>query len=324
MQVSEPFVKKITQSSFFSAGIKIAVFIFSIIAIVSILLNKEHLSENFSHAFLNGKGIVMLICMLIAMLLNVSVEAIKWKRLLTPMTVITFPKALMAVFSGIAAGLITPHGIGDYIGRVLFVDSSKRLESIGSVLFSRIAQLCITCFTGVVAIVYFYFFIQVDARLLFALLIAGITLLLIYLAWHYRTRLLDTMKRIPILKFIEKWFEALRKYSNQVFMEALYLSALRYAIFLTQFVMLLIFFHVDLPIEILCIGAVFTFFVKSIIPTYLDLGVRELAAVFFFSHYAVAEVNILLASLSLWVFNLVIPSFIGVFCMFKIEYTKLY
>ena len=322
MQVSEPFVKKITQSSFFSIGIKITVFIFSVGIILSILVDKVHLTQALIQAFLTQEGILVFVFMLFAMLLNVSVEAFKWKRLLASITTINFPTALMAVFSGISAGLITPHGIGDYIGRVLFVDASKRLESIASVLFSRIAQLCITCFTGVIAIVYFYFIIQVDMRLLFALAIAGITLLLVCLAWHYRAPLLDAMKRIPILKFIEKWFESLRNYSNQVFLETLYLSGLRYAIFLTQFVILLSFFHVDLPVEVLCVGAVFTFFVKSIIPTYLDLGVRELAAVFFFSNYHSADENVLLASLSLWVFNLVIPAFIGLFCMFKIEYTK--
>lgn len=322
MQVSEPFVKKITQSTFFSIGIKITVFVISCILVVSILLKKEKLASSILDAFLTSEGLLLFFIMLVGMFLNLSVEAFKWQRLLSSTTQISFSTALMAVFSGIAAGLITPHGIGDYIGRVLFIDTTKRMESIGSVLFSRIVQLCVTCMMGIGAVVYYYFLINTDNRLWIAFAIAGLTLLLIYLAWRYRVEWLDKMKRLPLLKLIEKWFDALRHYSNLLFLETLCLSWVRYIIFLTQFVVMLLFFKVDLPLEILYIGGIFTFFVKSIIPTYLDLGVRELAAVFFFSNYQSAEEQVILASLSLWLFNLVIPSFIGLFCMFKIEYTK--
>jgi uncharacterized membrane protein YbhN (UPF0104 family) len=322
MQVSEPFVKKITQSTFFSIGIKITVFVISSILVVSILLKKEQLASSILDAFLTSEGLLLFFIMLVGMFLNLSVEAFKWQRLLSSTTQISFSTALMAVFSGIAAGLITPHGIGDYIGRVLFIDTTKRMESIGSVLFSRIVQLCVTCMMGIGAVVYYYFLINTDNRLWIAFAIAGLTLLLIYLAWGYRVEWLDKMKRLPLLKLIEKWFDALRHYSNLLFLETLCLSWVRYTIFLTQFVVMLLFFKVDLPLEILYIGGIFTFFVKSIIPTYLDLGVRELAAVFFFSNYQSAEEQVILASLSLWLFNLVIPSFIGLFCMFKIEYTK--
>ncbi len=322
MQVNEPFVKKINPSRFFSAGIKIGVFLFSLAIIYSLLLDKQHWLELFAQTFFKENGLYVFAGMLIAMFANISVEAIKWQRLVRSITVIPFSTSLMAVYSGIVAGIITPHGIGDYVGRVLFIHADKRLESIGSVLFSRVAQLCITCITGVAALIYFYFFIEGNERMLLALAIACVTLLVICMAWSYRGRLLDNMKHIPVLKNIEKWFEQLRIYNNQLFAQTLGLSALRYLIFLSQFVCLLIYFGVELPLQILAVGAIFTFFVKSVIPSFLDIGVRELAAVFFFSAYQIADEKVLLASLSLWFFNLLIPAVIGLFCMFKIEYTK--
>ncbi|ABG59447.1 hypothetical protein CHU_2184 [Cytophaga hutchinsonii ATCC 33406] len=322
MQVNEPFVKKINPSGIFSAGIKIAVFLFSIGVIYTVLLEKKHWLELFAQTFFKENGLYVFAAMLAAMFANISVEAIKWKRLVKSITVIPFSTSLMAVYSGIVAGIITPHGIGDYVGRVLFIHSEKRFESIGSVLFSRVAQLCITCITGVAAVIYFYFFIEEDAHMLLALAVACVTLVLICVAWNYRAWLLDKMKHVPLLKNIEKWFEQLRMYNNLLFAETLGLSAFRYLIFLSQFVCLLMYFGVDLPIEILITGSVFTFFVKSVIPSFLDIGVRELAAVFFFSAYHIADEKVLLASLSLWFFNLLIPAVIGLFCMFKIEYRK--
>lgn len=260
--------------------------------------------------------------MLIAMFANLSVEAWKWQYLVHTKHALSFKVAITAVFSGITAGLITPHGIGDYVGRILFLNPENRLENIASVLFSRIAQLCITCITGIAATLYFCFVIQMDQRVLAAFVVAIVTLLIIFLFWKFRAYILDKMKHIPVLKNIENWFEQLRMYSNQLFLTTLALSALRYSIFLTQFVVLLLFFDVQLPIELLIVGAIFAFFVKSIVPTFFDLGVRELAAVFFFSAYHIADEKVLAASISLWFINLLIPAVIGLFCMFQIDYTK--
>jgi len=260
--------------------------------------------------------------MIVAMFANLSVEALKWQYLVRAKSAISFKVSLTAVFSGIVAGLVTPHGIGDYVGRILFLNPENRLENIGSVLFSRVAQLCVTCITGIAATIYFCFVIKMDQRVAFALVLAVITLLAIFLLWQFRASILDKMKRIPVLKNIEIWFEQLRLYSNHLFLTTLALSVLRYSIFLTQFVVLLLFFDVQLPIEILFIGVIFTFFVKSIVPTFFDLGVRELAAVFFFSAYNIADEKVFAASISLWFINLLVPSIIGLFCMFRIDYTK--
>jgi len=293
------------------------------VVIVSMLMEKKQWADLFIDAFFNQNGLWCFMLMVVAMLANISVEAIKWKILVRSNTTFHFSTSLMAVFSGVTAGLITPHGIGDYIGRILFLSPEKRLDNIGSVLFSRVAQLCITCLTGVFATAYFYFYVEADSNIILALVTAVLTLLFIFISWKYRAYLLDRMKRIPFIKRIESWFEQLRLYSNKLFAITLALSALRYIIFTAQFVCLLLFFDVHVPIEILVIGAVFTFFVKSIIPTFIDLGVRELAAVFFFSSYdSISEQHVLAASLSLWFFNLVLPAVIGLFCMFKLEYQK--
>ncbi len=275
----------------------------------------------FVDSFYNKEGGFIFLFMLLAMIANISVEALKWKYLVRNND-ISFSTSLIAVFSGISAGLITPHGIGDYIGRILFLNPDKRIENIGSVLFSRVAQLCITCLTGVVATIYFCLFIEFDNKVLVALILAFCSLFVIYGLWQFRTFLLDTMKRIPVIKNIEVWFEQLRLYSNRVFVVTLFFSALRYFIFLSQFVCLLLFFKVELPLMLLVIGAVFTFFIKSVVPTFFDLGVRELAAIFFFSRYAIDDTHVLSASIGLWVFNLLIPAIIGLFCMLNVNYTK--
>jgi uncharacterized membrane protein YbhN (UPF0104 family) len=312
-------VKKIKDLPFFSLFVKGFIFIISLYVLLVLLHAKREWIEKFYQAFSTTNGLFVFVFLLILMLINVSLEAVKWKKLVESVESISFQQSLMAVFSGICAGLITPHSIGDYIGRIFFIKSNKRLESIGSVMFSRLAQMFITCLAGIVAACYFIWNIEMDNRILYLILISLISTLIIYGGWIYRMILLDKMKRIPYLDKVEVWFETIRNYSRILFYKILLLSGLRYVVFLTQFVCLLIFFDVQLPLALLITGCIFTFVLKSIVPTFLDLGVRELAAVFFFSHLGVNQQSVILASLSLWFFNLIIPSFIGLFCMFKID-----
>ncbi|MBC7450355.1 MAG: flippase-like domain-containing protein [Cytophagales bacterium] len=319
MQVNEPFVKKIKYIRFFSLFLKVFIFVISVYIILSMLSGKKEWYEEIYQAYATRSGVLLCIVMFGMMMMNIGLEAWKWKRLVHSIEPIPFASSLMAVFSGIYAGLLTPHSIGDYVGRILFVQNGKRLESIGSVLFSRLSQLLITCMTGIAAACYFLWNIEMDQRVFILLILSIITIVLFYIGWHYKTMLLDKMKSIPVLNKIEFWFEHIRTYSTTLFYETLALSGLRYTIFLTQFVCLLVFFEIDLPVTILVIGVIFTFFVKSVVPTLLDLGVRELAAVIFFSQFGIAQEPVILASLSLWFFNLILPSCIGLFCMFKIE-----
>lgn len=320
MQVNEPFVKKVSTPKFFSILLKVGIFILSIAVIFYILWDKKEWMLFIEPYFNSIDTYFVLGFLLFLMVLNISVEALKWFLLVKENTTITFFQSLKAVFSGTAAGLITPHGVGDYVGRILFLDPEKRVENISSVLFSRIAQLCITCITGIAALMYIGFYFEFNKWIALSMILALTFLLLVSIVWFKRTLLLDGMKKVPLIKNIENWFEYIRSYSNQLFMKTLLLSGLRYGIFLSQFVILLIFFDVEVPLHILIIGAIFIFFVKSIIPTFLDLGVRELAAVFFFATYHVQEQNVLAASLSLWIINIIIPSCIGLIMMFQIEY----
>jgi uncharacterized membrane protein YbhN (UPF0104 family) len=322
VQVSEPFVKKVSSPKFFSILVKVGVFLLSVALILYILWDKKKWVLFIEPYFNSAHSYYVIGLLIFLMLLNISVEALKWFFLVKENTAITFFQSLKAIFSGTAAGLITPHGIGDYVGRILFLDPEKRLENIGSVFFSRIAQMCITCITGFGALVFIGLHLEFNKWIALSMILACAFLWIFTATWYKRTGILDGMKKIPLIGKIENWFENIRSYSNQIFVKTLVLSGLRYGIFLTQFVILLVFFDVQVPLSVLVVGGIFIFFVKSIIPTFLDLGVRELAAVFFFANYHVQEQHVLAASLSLWVINIIIPSFIGLIMMFQIEYVK--
>jgi hypothetical protein len=53
------------------------------------------------------------------------------------------------------------------------------------------------------------------------------------------------------------------------------------------------------------------YYVKSIVPTWFDFGIRELSSSYFFGNYNVPIQEIILASFMLWIINFIIPFLIG-------------
>jgi type III secretory pathway component EscU len=75
--------------------------------------------------------------------------------------------------------------------------------------------------------------------------------------------------------------------------------------------MSLYFFGVDAPWYVMAEGIILVYVAKSVFPTFLDLGVRELTAIFYFSSYGYDSTMVMLAGLTIWLVNMVSPALIG-------------
>ena len=105
----------------------------------------------------------------------------------------------------------------------------------------------------------------------------------------------------------------------------LLISGVRYAIFVTQFVLLLVAFGVHLPALEFITGITATFLLKSLLPSLsalTDIGMRELSAMHFFSLFGQDKAQVISASLSLWLLNIAVPSLIGLLFVFRLNVFK--
>ena len=72
-------------------------------------------------------------------------------------------------------------------------------------------------------------------------------------------------------------------------------------------------------------GITWVFLAKSVIPTFnflSDLGIREFSAVLFFDSFSVPVEPIVLASLLIWVINILIPTLSSMPLMWKLRLLK--
>jgi uncharacterized membrane protein YbhN (UPF0104 family) len=328
MQYNHIFnLKKARYISVLPMLIKLLIFGFVGAYMIYVVRNKQNFGTEYKSMALDitaPYGYLLLVP-IILFIFNWAVEAVKWQYLSREIEKLSFLKAFRGILTGVTLGFATPFHLGDYVGRILQLESSERAKGLGAVFLSRIAQFYITLVCGSTSLLYFIFKVEnfdnlFNGVIIFFVVITNILFIALLL---FHNTLLYIIKEIRIFKRVYKYFEIITHYTFNEISYVLFLSFIRYVIFSSQFVIILFFFGVSRDIGILILGVNFIFLAKSVIPTFFDLGVRETSAVYFFEHFIDHTDKVIFASLSLWAINILLPALIGMFLIFRIKiFTK--
>jgi hypothetical protein len=273
-----------------------------------------------------GQGACGPILLALALIpVNWGLEAVKWQLLSRKVEQISLVEAYRAVLVGTCLGFITPNRVGDYAGRILELKSRQRLEAVGAVFLGRFCQLLLTLTAGSVGLIYF----AVHTRnwpvpgLLPGILVslAGVNLLAYLVLFNPRI-LLGMVAAMPVLNRFLAYLSVISRYGRGELARLVGWSALRYLVFLSQFVLLLGAFGVQIGWLPMAMGVAGTFLLKSLLPSFnafTDLGLRELSAMYFFALLGQDKVLVMSASLSLWLLNIAVPSLGGLVLVWRMK-----
>lgn len=288
--------------------------------------NIQDLFDEFKNIFSDNSKITLLVVVFILMIINWSVEAMKWRMMIGKIERITFLKSFEAVFSGLTISFFTPNRIGEYAGRVFHLKSADRIKATLITVIENTSQLLVTIVAGSIALIFYlnrfvkmdeYFFIGISILLI----IFSFSSVLIFL----NVSILETvLKRIRLTKSWMKYTEVFSYYSYRELISVIVLALIRYCIFTTQFYLLLILFDIQIsyPVALLLISMIF--YVMSLVPTIAltEIGVRGAVATFFLGHVTEQSVGAFNATISLWFINLTIPALIGTVFVFMFNLEK--
>ena len=98
--------------------------------------------------------LIYLSIVLFLMVLNWTIEALKWQRVLRNVQRISLTKAFKAILSGVSFSATTPNRVGEYAGRVLFLDEGNRLRSVSLTIVCSMSQLIITLLMGFLGFIF--------------------------------------------------------------------------------------------------------------------------------------------------------------------------
>lgn len=270
-------------------------------------------ADDFSMPSLSSKAYLWLITAAFLTFINWLLEAKKWQILVSPFQKMKTNLAYKSVLAGLSTGLITPNRLGNFIGRLAYINNNHKVQATINTQVGNLAQFIITIMMGIIGL-------SVSLTLLTPninpYVFIGIpTLLLVLSIWLYLYP--KAILRLPFGKKMNtiwsKEVDDLSKLSITLKSHVLKYGIGRYFVFLAQYYCLFMMFGI--PISPLLTGALAatTFLITTVIPGVFfgKLIVRESAALFAFSLIALPIPVILFVSFLLWLINLAIPAMFG-------------
>lgn len=263
------------------------------------------------------------------MAVNWGLEARKWQLAIRSVQRISFWRAFQATLTGTTMASFTPNRMGEYLGRILYIEDGKRVQSISLTIVCSMSQLLITMALGCAGIIYLkscishndplYFLLNV---LLSVVLIAFIIAAIFYFRLSSFVRLLE---KIPSGGKFLAAIKVLEEFNATILLQILFLSLVRYIVFIVQYFLLFSVFGVLLT-GLQTAGAMaVVFLVMAVIPTFTfltELGLRWEASIQVIELFSVNTVGIFAASFGIWLINLIIPALAGSLMILNIKLFK--
>jgi uncharacterized membrane protein YbhN (UPF0104 family) len=267
-------------------------------------------------------AIIYLSIVFILMFANWGIEALKWKRLIAPLEQITFKRSLQSIFVGVTTSIFTPNRIGEFAGRVFYLQTIHKLKASLMSLVGSMLQLFVTIIAGLIACIVLmdngFFLLEIfssaNANYIVGLLVIMMVLVLFIFIIFKKT----------IFHLFKVYRDVFRQYTIKTLFIVLSLSILRYVVFSIQFYLILKMVGVQGTMIIMFALIALSFFVISAIPTFAltEVAVRGAASVCFFNYIQAPPAIIVGASLLLWIINLAIPALLGSIFVWQLKFFK--
>ena len=227
----------------------------------------------------------------------------KWKLTLKAIHETSNPNNISAFASGIVGGFLTPALSGNFLGRVMYYEKSKRWKITNYSLLANFSQFWISIFGGIIALFWLQKTFPISTMRITILLTFSVVLLILFFSFEF---LFNTVSFFRLKSLI------LQVKNGPSRTLLLLLSSGRHLVFILQYCLSLSAFGVELN------GTVFAMiqviFLATTLTPSLFFGkiiVRETLAVTLFSFIGIHALPVVLASFSTWFINLFFPAIVS-------------
>jgi len=268
---------------------------------------------------INQKGSWVILTIAICLMpVNWFLESKKWKLLVNNFQQFNIKQAAYSVLAGVSVAIMTPGRIGEYGGRLVGISQVNQPKAILANLISSLSQNIINVGVGLVAaLIFMQKFMPLQQSIFLSLMFISSIIIVVMLLIYFRIDLLHgILAYLPDWKWIQKIRSSVSSFQDMdsaSLFTILGISMLRYVTYLSQYVLLIVFFGVTDDIVASILGVATIFFLQSNLPLPPALSVlaRGEMAIFLWSVFTTNILGIIAASFSLWIINLVVPAILG-------------
>lgn len=261
---------------------------------------------------------------LFLMLANWMLEVVKWKYLSKRIEEISWWKAIQSVFCGLTWAIFTPNRIGEYGGRIMLLKTQNRASGAVAMGVGQFAQLVMTSIFGALSIAWFIqTFVPCHVAIIFGVWLLAIGyaggFLLLYFNVHWIDRFVG---RFKFMARIRPFFAVLDEFTMPELRRVLLLSAARFAIFTSQYIILMLVIIPEIPVLSMVILIFILFFIQSALPSLdiFDFSVRSFVASNLYGYITTQEIAVMAIVSCIWFVNLILPAIIGSVFVLNVNY----
>ena len=258
------------------------------------------------------------------MLMNWTLEVVKWKYLIGRIQMINWWKALKSVFCGLTWAIFTPNRVGEYGGRILLLKPENRAKGAVAMGVGQFAQLVLTSIFGALSIAWFVAtFLPSPSAVKLGVWILGIIYALAFIIFYFNVHWIDSLVgKFKMLQKVKPFFAILEDFTSKELAYVLCLSLLRFIIFTSQYVVLMQVFLPGMPLLSMVLMIFILFFIQSALPSLdiFDFSVRSFVASNLYSYITTQEIAVMAIVSCIWFVNLILPAIIGAVFVFNVNY----
>ena len=272
---------------------------------------------------INGAEKIYILFSFLLMFLNIYFQFLKWRLVCNVfLNVHDNLKIWKSLFYGFSAGLVTPIRVGEYLGRKLAIEDVSILKITIATILEKFASLFIILVIGGFASIYFinqYYSFLYSIPIILFLLVLLIVATLVSTGYNFSSKLFNRLtENFSFFKNLKTELSYVNQIGLPSIKKLMIYSSLFYFVVIVQYAILALAFEVSGNFFNYLLAGIIILFVKSILSflSFADLGIRETTSVFLLNkmgHSAAVGFN---SAIFLFLFNLLIPSIIGMFLLF--------
>lgn len=300
--------------------IKIAVGLASFF-IIYVRLKKDFNPENIEllkNAIFSFSGIFSIAVCLLLIPVNWGIESYKWQLITKPVEKISFKRASQSVYSGICLGNLAPGRATEFLAKIIFFKAENRAQITVLHFVNGMFQLSITYLLGFFALAYtIKRFGENNVWIAYTAISSAAAIILIFILciWKIDRVLNFISDRISKDRSVEKLHY---KFKTSALIQLFGFSLIRYAVFFFQMALLINLFSMEFSVSI-ALGIALYFLITTSIPmiSFLEGPIRAAVALIVFRDMGISGTALALASVTVWLVNIIIPSIAGYFILLR-------
>lgn len=294
-------------------SIRYAIVLLCIAFIVYQLLKVDNWSEVLEQLSANSAGNIWFgVVALLLLPLNILLESLRWQKATEKFVDMPLKRAIRSVFWGYTGAFITPNSLGELPTRAMLLPEGSRTKAVSMGFFVSLLQTILIVACGLVATLFWQHSQTLNVRL--TVVIASVVIVLgslIVLKINSLGKLFGTFGQ----GFFQKISEALNSAGRRQTIMLALLSLLKYAVYSTQFYLVLRWSGVEIPVAEAFVVMPIFYLLLTIMPlvNIFEFAVRSSVGILVFSAYAESSLQIIVASTIFWLMNFCLPTLIGLF-----------